>query len=323
MLAYTRDVTVRAIKGFGADGCGQKAAAISYFGLLSLFPLVLFAVSIIGIVAPNSSLRESVVDFVLDNIPLGQGGPNDIGSAVRDVSGVETDAVGFFGLLALVWAASGLFASLRAALSDVFNPDSNAPLIVRKAIDLALVLAIVPLLLASIAFTAALRYAAGTEDDIPLIGEMARDSSFLLAPVRLLLPFVLTFGAFFAVYWLVPASGNRRRGDFAAGALLAAVLFELLKHGFAFYLGHFTNYALVFGPIGAIIAFLFWLYLSANILLYGAEFAVALDIERERRRSPLIVTGPPRGGPTGVRKAWRDVRNSFIKRTPRRQRQRL
>src|SRR3954469_677985 len=286
LLGNAKDVIVRAIKGYSADGCGQKAAAISYFGLLSLFPLVLFAVSFIGIVAPESSLRERVVDAVLDNIPLGQTGPNDVGTAIRDVSGAESDAVGIFGLIALVWAASGLFGSLRAALSDIFNPESNAPLILRKALDLAMVLGIALLFLASIGITALLRYAAGNEDNIPLLGRLARDSSFLLAPVRLLVPGVISFGAFFVIYWLVPASGNRERRDFALGAFVAAVLFELVKHGFTFYLAHFTNYALVFGPIGAIIAFLFWLYLSANILLFGAEIAVALAIERERRASP-------------------------------------
>ena len=323
MLGSAKDVIVRAIKGYSADGCGQKAAAISYFGLLSLFPLVLFAVSFIGIVAPESSLSERVVDVVLDNIPLGQAGPNDVGTAIRDVSGAESDAVGVFGLLALVWAASGLFGSLRAALSDVFNPASNAPLLVRKALDLAMVLGIALLFLASLGITALLRYAAGNEDNIPLVGMLARDSSFLVAPIRLLLPGVISFGAFFVVYWLVPASGDRDRNDFALGAAVAAVLFELVKHGFTFYLAHFTNYALVFGPIGAIIAFLFWLYLSANILLFGAELAVAVDLERQRRASPLIIPPRPPGAPTGARKALLDIRNAFIKRTPRRQRQRL
>jgi membrane protein len=323
LLAYVKDVIVGAIKGFSADGCGQKAAAISYFGLLSLFPLVLFAVSFIGIVAPESSFRESVVNAVLDNIPLGQAGPNDVGTAIRDVSGAESDAVGIFGLVALVWAASGLFGSLRHALSDIFNPETNAPYLLRKALDLAMVLGIALLFLASIGITAVLRFASGNEDDIPLFGALARDSSFLFAPLRLLLPGVISFAAIFVVYWLVPASGNRGRRDFALGALVAAVLFEVVKHGFTFYLAHFTNYALVFGPIGAIIAFLFWLYLSANILLYGAEVAVSLDLERQKRASPLILPPRPPGAPTGVKKALLDIRNAFIKRTPRRQRQRL
>jgi membrane protein len=323
LLAYAKDVFVRAIKGYSADGCGQKAAAISYFGLLSLFPLVLFAISFIGIVAPQSSLRERVVDIVLNNIPLGQAGPNDVGTALRDVSGVESDAVGVFGILALVWAASGLFGSLRAALSDIFNPTSNAPLLVRKALDLAMVLGVALLFLASLGITALLRYAASNEDHVPILGMLARDSSFLVAPVRLLLPGVISFGAFFVIYWLVPASGDRRRNDFALGALVAAVLFEVVKHGFTFYLAHFTNYALIFGPIGAIIAFLVWLYLSANILLYGAEVAVAVDLERSRRASPLILPPKPPGTPTGAKKAVLDIRNAFIKRTPRRQRQRL
>ena len=276
MLRLVKDVVVSAVKGYSGDGCGQKAAAISYFGLLSLFPLVLFAVSFIGIVAPESSLRERVVDAVLDNIPLGQEGPNDVGTAIKDVSGAETDAVGIFGLIALFWAASGMFGSLRAALSDVFNESENAPLIVRKAADLAMVLGFALLFVASLAITAVMRYAVESEDNILILGHLARDSSFLLAPVRLLLPFVVSFGALFTVYWLVPASGDRPRRDLAIGALVAGALFELVKHGFTFYLGHFTNYALVFGPIGAIIAFLFWLYLSANILLFGAELAVAI-----------------------------------------------
>jgi uncharacterized BrkB/YihY/UPF0761 family membrane protein len=166
-----------------------------------------------------------------------------------------------------------------------------------------------------------MRYAADTEDYVPVIGTLARDSTFLLAPLRLFLPFVVSLGAFFTVYWLVPAGGNRRRRDLAMGAFVAAVLFEFAKHGFTIYLDNFSNYALVFGPIGAVIAFLFWLYLSSNVLLFGAEVAVAIAAEREERAQPeLIIVGARRAGPTGLRKAFEDVRNTFLKRTPRGQR---
>jgi membrane protein len=319
LLRLIKDVIVRAVKGYSADGCGQKAAAISYYVLLSLFPLVLFAVSVIGVVAPESSLRERVVDLTLDNVPLGQQGPNDVGSALRDVSGIQSDALGLVGLVALFWAASGMFGSLRAALSDVFNVPTSAPLVVRKLADLAMVLGVAFLFLASFAFTAALRYAANTEDSVPLIEELARDSSFLLAPIRILLPLVVSCGAFYVVYWLVPASGARRHSDLALGAIVAAALFEAVKHVFTFYVANFTNYALVFGPIGAIIAFLFWLYLSAQILLFGAELAVAADEERDRRARPRIIITGPTPGPTGARKALRDIRNALLRHTPRRQ----
>ena len=320
MLGLVKDVIVHAVKGYSADGCGQRAAAISFYVLLSLFPLVLFAVSFIGIVAPESSIRERVVDLVLDAIPLGQQGPNDVESALRDVSGIESDAVGFLGLAALVWAASGMFGSLRAALQDVFNVPTSAPLLVRKAADLAMVVGVSLLFFASLAFTAALRYAAETEDNVPLIDELARGSSFLLAPVRVLLPLVVSFAAFYAIYWLVPASGRRRRADLALGAIVSAVLFEAVKHLFTFYLANFTNYALVFGPIGAIIAFLFWVYLSAQILLFGAELAVAAEQERQKRAQPRIIIPGAAVRQPWRRKALRDVRNAFLKRTPRRQR---
>ena len=323
MLGLVKDVAVRAVKAFSRENCGQKAAAISYYVLLSLFPLVIFAVSFLGIIAPESSLRERVVDAVLQNVPLRGEGENDVSSALRDVSSGQNDAVSVIGLLALFWAASSMFGALRTALNDVFDEPTQAPLLVRKAADLAMVLAFALLFLASLGLTAAMRYAADTEDNVPLIGELARDSSVLLAPFKVFLPMVISFGALFFVYWLVPAGGDRHKRDLAVGAVVAAVLFEVAKHGFTIYLDNFTNYALVFGPLGAIIAFLLWLYLSAAILLLGAAVAVAVAAVREQRSQPELVIvgrGATPAQPTWIRKALFDVHRAFLKRTPRRQR---
>ena len=85
-----------------------------------------------------------------------------------------------------------------------------------------------------------------------------------------LLPLVLSFVAFFLAYWLIPARRIQPR-YIVPGALLAAVLFEAVKIGFNVYIEHFTEFNLIFGSLGAVIAFLFWVYLSANILLLGGE----------------------------------------------------
>jgi uncharacterized BrkB/YihY/UPF0761 family membrane protein len=70
----------------------------------------------------------------------------------------------------------------------------------------------------------------------------------------------------------VPAAKVRLR-DVWLGALVAAFLFEVTKVGFSIYLENFSNYDLVYGSLGAVAAFLFWVYLAANILLFGAEVA--------------------------------------------------
>src|SRR5690606_9493399 len=107
-------------------------------------------------------------------------------------------------------------------------------------------------------------------------------------------PIAISFVAFFMVYWIVPA---RRLPPkyIVAGALLAAVLFEVVKVGFTVYLENFASYDVVFGSLGAVVAFLFWVFLSANILLLGAEVVSVLPAViagRFDERAPS--TGPRR-----------------------------
>jgi membrane protein len=103
---------------------------------------------------------------------------------------------------------------------------------------------------------------------------------FFWAAVSFVPPAVLSFLAFVGVYRLVPDAPVRVR-DVWPGALLATVLFETLKNVFAFYIQHFNNYDVVYGSLGAIMIFLLWTYLAANILLLGA--AVAVEYPRVQR----------------------------------------
>jgi membrane protein len=80
--------------------------------------------------------------------------------------------------------------------------------------------------------------------------------------------------------------------DIVPAAFIAAVLFELVKAAFGFYLVNFANYALVFGPLSAIIAFLVWVYFSANVVLYGAEIAAAIPEARLPRMGPVGKPAP-------------------------------
>jgi membrane protein len=286
-----RELVWRSLKGFFEDRCSQKAAAISYYVLLSLFPLVIFTVSLLTLLFPNSDLRTTVVDTILDNIPLGvDRNGNDVGEALRDVSGQQSDAFGIIATLGLMWAASSMFGMVRSAFNDIFNIREEPSAVVRKLLDLGIVLSITPFFVASFAITAALKYAANSDVEIPIIGEVARGSSILWPPLRIVVPLLLTYVAILAVYWLVPA-GKLPLRDLIPAAFIASVLFELMKSAFGSYLQHFSNYALVFGPLSTIVVFLVWLYFSASILLFGAEVAAALPAARLPRPAPT--TKPP------------------------------
>ena len=85
-------LTVRSVQEFGDDRCTHMAAAISYYALFSLFPLLIFMVSIFGIFLQSSSLQEDLIDKVLEFIPLTSGeGRNEVSDAIGAIAGISTD----------------------------------------------------------------------------------------------------------------------------------------------------------------------------------------------------------------------------------------
>ena len=263
----------RSVQEFMDDNCTQMAAAISYYILFSVFPLLIFLVGIMGLLLQNSSLQEDVIDSVLELIPLSEDeGRNDVTDAVRGVAGVSSGALGLFGLLGMAWAGSNMFGVIRRSLNVAYDLEYRRPFVQQKLLDLAMVGGLGFFFLLSIATTAFLRIAREHSEDIAYVGEAAERAGFAWDATSFVVPFGLSFIAFLVLYWIVPAT-NIRPKDVWPGALVAALLFETAKSGFAFYVSSFGNYDVVFGSLGAVAAFLFWVYAGANILLFGAEVA--------------------------------------------------
>jgi membrane protein len=273
LLRRTRILVFRSVKAFFDDSCSQRAAALSYYVLFSLFPLIIFSVGIVGLFLKDSRLQTDIVDQIMNNIPLSQDqGRSDVTDALQNVASTRSGAIGIVGLIGLAWSGSAIFGVLRSSLNVMFHVQQPRPPLIQKLIDLSIVLAFTPFFVLSIAATSALRLARRTSEDIPVLGNSPQALGFGWQVATFLLPVVISFVAFFLVYWLVPARRLRPR-YLLPGAMLAAVLFEVVKIGFNVYLENFSNYDVVFGSLGAVVAFLFWVYLSANIMLLGAELA--------------------------------------------------
>lgn len=263
----------RTLSQFSSDHCTQMAAGISYYVLFSIFPLAIFLAGISGLILRNDALRADLLDGIVQALPLSEGeARGDIENSI-DSLGRGFSLAAIVGLGGLLWSASGMMGSLRFALNQAWDSDYRRPFAVAKAVDLLMVLGVGVLLAASIAATVVMQVARRVSGELSnWLGPLGSGATLGVELVAVLVPLMLSFGTFLLIYKIVPGV----RTSFAhiwPGALLAAVLFELVKNGFAIYLSYFGNYDAVYGSLGAALAFLFFVYVSANVLLLGAEMA--------------------------------------------------
>ena len=315
---WWRDIRVlvrETVREFGADQCPQLAASISYYVLFSLFPLALLFLAISGLVLANEGLREDLIDNLFDALPLSEGeGKEDLEGAI---SGITTgiSVAGLVSLVCLMWSASGMMGALRRALNQAWDTDYKRTFLHGKLLDFVMVLSLGILMSLSVGATVFLQIARRVSDDLSdALGPLGSGATLSLEVVAVLVPLLLSFVTFMVLFKFVPSVKTRFRSIWP-GALLAAVLFEGVKNGFAIYLSSFGNYDAVYGSLGTVVAFLFFVYVSANIMLLGAEMASEWprvmhghydavpedDVQRRERAEPREPLGRRlRAGLTGL-----------------------
>lgn len=290
VLVLAAVVLRRATANFIEDRGTQLAAAVSYFALISLFPLVLLAFSVFGLLLRDTELQRRVLDELVAGIPVDA-------PLVEETLAHLADGGFTVGLLALgatVWTGSALAAALRNALNEVFDVEQRRPLVIGKLIDFTIAPALGLLLLASFLLTTVWRVAQAEAVDLGIL----RNQSFFWELGAVGIAGVMTFLAFLFLYWLLPNSPLRVRYLWP-GALLTAVSFEVVKFGFAFYLANAGHYDVIYGSLGGLITLLVWVFVSANIMIFGAE--VSSEI-------PRVLEGQARQGVEGTRDVrWREA----------------
>jgi len=260
----------RTFQEYGDDNCSMVAAAISYYVLFSVIPLTIFLASIFGFVMRNEDARHEVVDQLVETLPLEEGeGENLIRDTVEGVSRVS-GALTVVGLVGVAWSASAMFGAIRRGLNIAFDVEKKRPMVQQKLVDLGMVAGLGLLLILSVAGTGFLRVLREVSSE--RLGPLSSGTSFFWDVVPFLVPAAFSFLLFLLVYRYVPAAGLGFRAVWP-GALLAAALFEAIKNAFAIYIANFSNYDLAYGALGGVLIFLLWTYITANILLVGAELA--------------------------------------------------
>jgi len=242
------------------DHCPQLAAAISYYALFALFPLVILAAGLFGLVVGTEEAREDIVDLVTENIALTAGGQDSLEDSLTNVA-QNAELFGLIGVVGLIFSASGVMGAIRHALNSAFDIEERRAALHGKLVDIGLIGLVGLVVGVSLGLTLLRRLAPDLGD-----GAWILDGGFALAPVA------LSFGVFLFLYRVLPATEVRLR-DIWPGALIAAVAYETAKLGFAYYVANFANYSAVYGPVATIVIFLFFVFIAANIFLFGAEMA--------------------------------------------------
>ncbi len=259
---------VEAYKKFLHEGAPDLAAAIAYSALFSIFPLLLGVVAAAGLIVDEATVRDAIVTTMSRYAP-----PVTVDFVSRNVT--ETIRLrGTFGALAIIglfWSATAVTATVRNALNRVLAVVQPRPFLLRKVVDLTLVgLAGTFLILSLFTSMATLRLIS-TFPGLALILRMLETS----LPARLastVAPLLFSSLTFLTIYRYLPNARVRWRNALS-GAIVAGLLFEGIKQAFFWYLQTFARYQLVYGSLTGIIVFLVWMYLSAAILLFGAELA--------------------------------------------------
>lgn len=267
------EVAIRAVKGFIGDRSNIAAAGITYFALLSIFPLMLLALGVFGFFVTDPEDQRELVDRLINELPLDeQSGRDDLDDMINSIASAR-GTLGIFGLIGLLYSGSALFTAIRTALNGVFRAEKTRPFVLGKLVDIGLVAIFGILVTLSIGASFAISLASRFSED--LVGEDAATLvSRLLMVAYFLLPPLISLAFFTLLYAIVPAR-NVTLKEALPGALAAMILFEALKVGFTQYVSAFGNYDATYGALGFVIILLFFIYLSSQVMLLGAHVARA------------------------------------------------
>ena len=252
----------RAINDFLGKNGPQLSAAISYYTLFSLFPLIVAIISGLSFLLGQESIDE-LANRVAQQSPVSE----------ETISEIITSAVnsrniaGIVGILGLLWAGTAVFGSIRKGINATWGITRPRSFLKERLVDITFMVVAAVLMLISIFSTAILTYLMEILEFITR--ETYVDGALLWERLASALPPTLSFIVFFAIYWLLPNT-NVKITEPLPGAIFATTGFEILKNVFVWFIGNSSIYSTIYGSVGSIVVVLVWVYVSSIILLFGS-----------------------------------------------------
>jgi membrane protein len=274
----------RTLTAFFGDGCPQMAAALSYYTVFSLPPLLVLLMIVVGAVLSPATVQELLSGQV--GALLGPQGEQQVMSLLRNASRPEIGGLAaVLGIAAFLFGATGAFAQLQQALNTAWGvaPDPTRGelknFLLKRVISFTMILAVGFLLLVSLGLSALLTAFGDALGDLA----PAWVSGNLLQVLNGSVSFTLVALLFAAMFRYIPDAVVHWRNALVGG-VFTSLLFTIGKSAIGYYLGR-SDPGSAYGAAGSLAVALLWIYYSALIVLLGAEFT---EVHAEQRGEPIV-----------------------------------
>lgn len=275
-----KETLKRTFKEFSADHVTDRAAGLTYYAVLALFPALIALVSIVGL------LGSSVTNTLLSNLNQVSPGParQILTSSVKGLANSQ-GAAGFAFVIGLVLAlnsASGYIGAFTRASNEIYEVEEGRPVWKLKPLQIGITLV---MLLVFVLIAAGITISGPLADQVGKfvgVGSTAT-TVFDIAKIPVIIALVMFMIAF--LYWAAP---NVKQPGFkfvSPGGVVAVILFIVASFLFSLYVANFASYNKTYGSLGGVIAFLVWLWITNVVILFGAEF------NSELQRAQQIAAG--------------------------------
>jgi membrane protein len=269
-------IVVRTARSFYDDQMTHHAAALTYYALMSLFPALLLAVSLLGLVGQYPATYDAIVGYLGEVVPPSALAPLDssLRGALQDKGTAATALV--VALVVALYGTTGLLEAARRALNVVYDVRSGRSFVQRKAIDVASTVVLMALVL----FSLVLVFVGGgfAEDLLGFLG-LGPTVADVWDVARWPAALVVAMLVFAFVYYVTPDVAKRSFRQVAPGAAVGVLLWLAASAAFSVYVSRIADVGALYGAFAGAIVLVAWLWLTNVALLFGAELNA--EIERQ------------------------------------------
>jgi membrane protein len=276
----------RTVKSFYDDQMTHHAAALTYYALMSLFPAVLLALSLLGILGEYPRTYNALISHVRDVAPAAAIDPLDrsLRAALQHKGTATTGLI--LGVVTALYGTTGALEATRRALNVVFEVEHGRSFLRRKAIDVASTFGLMALVLATLL---AMFVGGDFADELFRTLGLGDQAAHVWSIVRWPTAVAMAMLVFALVYWITPDVHHRAFRWITPGAALGVVIWIVASVGLSTYVSRVADVSALYGAFTSAILILVWLWLTNVALLFGAE----LDAEIERDKEIVEEGVPP------------------------------